>query len=120
MNNLLIKKFYEYHSRINILLNAMSLDPNNVFLTDQLLDRLERINRKTFALNHLADDPMQYCIKLKKIISVTNEAYEIVKEYLFTSEHDNEEAEELVELFFLMNDLFYQSEALLESVYENH
>jgi len=116
IDNLLIKKFNEYLSGIHIYLNELALNPEHIYFTNQLLDRLEKINRQTFYLNHESDSQAVYSHKLEMINIITEENYKIVDEFIANNPSVSRTVAEMKHLFFMMNDLFYQSHALLESV----
>src|SRR6185436_16034708 len=116
MESLLIKKFNEYFSEINLKLTEFSINLSTVFLADQLLDRLGKVNRKTIMLNRFVDEPGEFCTQLEEISVLTEENCSILDEYIQKYESEEPAVLELRKLLFLMNDLFYQAQMLIKSV----
>jgi hypothetical protein len=117
MSNPLEKKFNEYLKNIHQSLQAYSDSAEHIPFINEVLDRIELIKRSFVLLRSEQEDVYNYTNHLRKLTTYTEETYRVVSEYISGNPEPQHQKEALNQNFFMMNDLFQQSQNLIQSIY---
>ena len=110
------RKFNEYIKNIHSILSDAVNHLDHVQFVNQILDRLEYINRSFTLMNGIKEDVYTYQQHLEKLSDYTTESLQWLQNYdekLLTGIR----TDDLKNNFFMLNDMFTTSKNLIKSFY---
>ena len=111
------RKFNEYLGNIHALLREDVSYLDEPAFINQLLDRMEFINRNFVILSSEKEDVFNYQRYLGKLSDYAHETLKWVENYYDSRKQEHQTMHSLKENLFLLSDMFTTSQNLMKSFY---